>query len=87
MFQPLQAGADEMFFGLGILFFLFLIAIGITILVLGIIVTMQAYKAGRTGWWIYLIAIFISPLNLVAIILWFAMWKQKPLMVDGKPFL
>lgn len=66
---------------------LFVALLGIAVLVMGIITVVEAYRAGREGWWLYLIALFISPLNLVAVIAWFAYLKHNPVMNDGKPFL
>lgn len=62
-------------------------ALAITVLVLSVVVTVEAYKAGREGWWIYLIAIFLSPLNLIAVIAWYAHLRKNPILSDGKPFL
>ncbi len=75
------------FEGVFLIFFFLILAIGLAILALSIVVTVQAYQAGREGWWVYLIAIFINPLNLVAIIAWFAYLKDNPIESNGKPFL
>ncbi len=75
------------FEGVFLIFFFLILAIGLAILALSIVVTVQAYQAGREGWWVYLIAIFINPLNLVAIIAWFAYLKDNPIEANGKPFL
>jgi len=53
------------------------LAIGILFLALAILTVVQAYKAQRT-WWVYLICMFIGPLNLVAIIAWFAHFRKNP---------
>lgn len=70
-----------------LLLFVLIALVGLTILALSIVVTVQAYQAGRKGWWVYLICIFINPLNLVAIIAWFAYLKKNPIMSNGEPFL
>ena len=76
------------FLGAFILFWLLLALVGIAVLVLSIVVTVQAYKAGRQGWWVYLIAVFVSPLNLVAVIAWYAHLRRNPVLdSQGRPFL
>lgn len=73
----------------GVFFVLWILtaAVAITLLVLAIIITVRAYKEGREGWWIYLIALFISPGPLVIVIAWYAYLRNNPVMKDGKPFL
>lgn len=78
-----MGGPGGFFFGF---FFVWLLLV-VVVVALSIIVTVQAYQAGREGWWVYLIAVFISPLNLVAVIAWFAYLKQNPMMNNGRPFL
>lgn len=72
--------------GLGI-FMVLLGLLALAVVVLSIVVVVQAYKAGRTGWWLYLIAVFMAPLNLVSVIGWFAYWKHHPVMLGDTPFL
>ena len=62
------------FAGLGLVFWLFYILV----FVAAILATVQAYQAKRSGWWIYLICIFIGPLNLIAAVAWFAYFKTNP---------
>lgn len=62
---------------------LFLLALAVKALA---IVTVQAYKAKREGWWLYLIAIFLPPLDLVAVIAWFVHLRRDPLLSKGRPF-
>lgn len=59
-------------------FFLLFLLFAIALLILFLLPTFQAYKAGRTGWWIYLIAVFIQPFGLVGLIAWFAYFKKNP---------
>lgn len=73
-------------FGLGVFVFI-LGLLALAVVVLSIVVVVQAYKAGRSGWWLYLIAVFITPLNLVSVIGWFAYWKHHPVMLGDTPFL
>lgn len=60
----------------------------LTVFVLGMLVTMEAYRVGRQGWWVYLIAVFVVPLNLVAVVAWYAYLDRNPVLDSrGRPFL
>ena len=60
------------------IFFLIVAALAIAVLVFTILMVVEAYRLGRSGWWIYLICLFISPLNLVALIAWHVHLKKNP---------
>lgn len=64
--------------GLSLFVLLLVILVGVALLVLFLIPTFQAYKAKRSGWWIYLICVFIGPLNIAALIAWFAYFRNNP---------
>lgn len=68
---------------LGLPFFL----LGLVVFILCIVVAVEAKNKGRGGWWIYLIVAFFSPLNLIAVIVWYVHARQNPIMNAGKPFL
>ncbi|MES2154101.1 MAG: hypothetical protein V4510_03110 [bacterium] len=59
-------------------FFLVWLVIAVVLIVLFLLPTIQAYKAKRSGWWVYLICFFITPLNIAALIAWFAHFKTHP---------
>ena len=66
------------FFGLGAFFFVFALIFLAAFFAVYLIPTFQAYKTGRSGWWVYLICVFVGPLGLAALIAWFAYFKDKP---------
>ncbi len=68
-----------MFWPLGLL--------GLIAFVVCIVVAIEAKNRGREGWWLYLIAAFISPINIAAAIFWFVHARENPVMNNGKPFL
>ncbi|MHB8632886.1 MAG: hypothetical protein ACYDBQ_02800 [Thermoplasmatota archaeon] len=61
-----------------VLGFVAIVALILLLVLLFLVPTFQARKAGRTGWWIYLICAFIGPLNIAALIAWFAYFKKNP---------
>jgi len=63
---------------LGLAALLLILLVGVALLVLFLLPTFQAYKAKRSGWWVYLICFFVGPLNLAAVIAWFAYFKGNP---------
>lgn len=65
-------------FGIGTGFIVLAVVVLIALAILFLLPTIQARKAGRSGWWIYLICFFVSPLNLAALIAWFAYFKDHP---------
>ncbi len=76
------------FFALNLVFLLLVTLLVTALLVLGAIVVVQAYKESRIGWWVYLIAMFVGPFNLVAVIAWFAYLRKNPVLDgQGRPFL
>lgn len=82
------ADSHGTFLGAFVLLWVLLVLVGLTVFVLAIVVTVQAYKDGRQGWWVYLIAVFISPLNLVSVIAWFAYLRKNPVRdAQGRAFL
>ena len=59
-------------------FFIVFLLIGIAILVAWILAIVQAYKAGRSGWWLYLVAGLIPVGAIAATIAWFVYFKANP---------
>lgn len=85
--MQLLQGMDGGFFAAFAAMWVIAMLIVLAVFVLAVLVTVQAYQAGREGWWIYLIALFISPFNLIAVIYWFAHGKNNPVLSNGRPFL
>ncbi len=52
--------------------------LGLALMGLTVYIAFDAKGRGRTGWWIYLICAFISPMQLVCTIAWFAHLRDNP---------
>lgn len=53
-------------------------------LVLGIVVAMDAKRAGRQGWWVYLVCAFFLVPAIIAVLFWTFHAKRRPVQIsDG----
>lgn len=80
--------SSHWFLGPFLVLWLLVVLVALAVFVMSILVTVEAYRVGRQGWWVYLIAVFVSPLNLVSVIAWYAYLRRNPVLDSrGRPFL
>lgn len=44
----------------------------------GILTAIDAHRKARSGWWIYLVASPVPPVNIVLNVQWLRKWRRKP---------
>jgi hypothetical protein len=47
------------------------------------VVVAQALRQGRSGWWLYLVALLLFPLQLLSVVAWFAHLRRNPVPLGG----
>ncbi len=84
-YSILQSNAEAGALGAFLIIYFLFLALGLVLFIMSIVATVQAHKAGREGWWVYLIFVFTVP--IVGVIMWFFFGKKKPIMNNGRPFM